>query len=66
MSDGIERGFAHIVTAKDANDLATAVELNEQATVEVLCTGQLGRNREKAEMLTFFNSGCLPKAWLSL
>lgn len=58
VSKGIERQCTHIVTAKDANNLATAVELNEQAAVEVLYTGQTGRNREKAMKLTFFNSGC--------
>ena len=58
MSDGIKRQSTHIVTAKDANDLATAVELNEQAAVEILYTGQIGRNGEQTGELTFFNSGC--------
>jgi hypothetical protein len=53
-----ERQYTHIVAAKDANDLATAVELNEQAAVEVLYTGQVGRKIGSAGKLTFFNSGC--------
>jgi hypothetical protein len=37
--NGSERQETHIVTAKDTNDLATAVKLNKQATVEVLQSG---------------------------
>lgn len=35
-----ERGLTHIVTAQDADDFAAAVQLDEEALVEVLDLGR--------------------------